>query len=557
MVKQFLQKQLYFGIAIILVLCTNQGVAQTSFSKAEYLHGKLTPLRSSFDVKYQNITVTVDPQRHFIKVTNSILFYANKDISAIQLDLFNIMAIDSIKIKGDYLLAERDSNAFFVTFKDKLKKGSFNTIEITASGIPPTAKKAPWDGGFVWSKDDNNVDWVGLACEGIGASCWLPCKDHWSDEADSIDIHLRVPKTLMGVSNGHYLGYRDIDSRLTEYNWTVKNSINNYNISINIANYAHISDTYNHKTGGNPPPLALDYYVLQKNKERATDHFKQTHKMLEAFEHYFGPYPFESDGYKLVETPYWGMEHQSCIAYGNDYQDNEWGFDFIIVHESGHEWFGNNITAKDPADMWIHESFTTYSEALDVEYWKNTAEARKYLVMQRPKIVNNNPMIVPYDVYLHWRSNNDIYYKGTWILHTLRSSIDNDTLWFNSLHDFSTTFSKQTITTKQVISFFSERTGINLKPFFDQYLYQSSLPIFEYKILKKPDGRLVMSYRWKDAVKHFAMPIKVTVTKGKFETITPQKKWQLIDLNYFDELDFKILPDSYLVQIEKSTLNEQ
>jgi aminopeptidase N len=294
--------------------------------------------------------------------------------------------------------------------------------------------------------------------------------------------------------------------------------------------------------------------VLRKNKSKAEDHFKQTHKMLEAFEFYFGRYPFEKDGYKLVETPYWGMEHQSCVAYGNDYENNLWDFDFIIVHESGHEWFANSVTAFDPGDMWIHESFTTYSEALYVEYWQNYESSKKYLHQQLSKVANAEPLVGPYDVYYHGRNDNDIYYKGTWMLHTLRNVLDNDSLWFNTLKDFSQTYSKQIISTQQVKAFFAKRTGLNLDAFFEQYLYTAALPVFEYKIEKKYDGRMVMSYRWKNAVKGFAMPVKVTVTKGKFETITPRKKWQLIDLNYFDEKDFKIFPDSYLIKVEKMAI---
>jgi aminopeptidase N len=547
-------KWIWFLICVLLF--SIRGFAQSSFSRAEYLHGKLTPLRSSFDVTYQDITVKVEPKRKFITVSNAIQFTVIKDISTIQLDLFSIMHIDSIRFEGKELSFTRDSNAFFVSFPYKLLKGTSYSICVAASGNPIVAKKAPWDGGFVWGKDVNQVDWVGMACEGLGASSWLPCKDHWSDEADSVDVHLIVPNTLMGVSNGHYMGYHDVDSRFTEYNWSVKNPINNYNIAINMANYVHIADTFPHKLSSKLQPLSLDYYVLQYNKNKAVEQFKQTAKMLEAFEHYFGPYPFAQDGFKLVETPYWGMEHQSCVAYGNNYENNEWGFDFILVHESGHEWFGNNITAQDPADMWIHESFTTYSESLYIEYWQNAEEARKYLLMQQAKIANNDPMVGPYNVHFHGRSNNDIYYKGAWMLHSLRNSIDNDTLWFNALREFSLTFAKQTITTEHVIAFFSKRIGKDLVPFFKQYLYQPSLPIFEYKILKRQDGRLVMSYRWKNASKHFEMPIKVTVTKGNFETITPRKKWQLIDLNYFDEKDFKILENRYLMKIEQSVATE-
>jgi aminopeptidase N len=536
---------------VCILLSPLRPFAQKVFPKEAYQHGLLTPLRSCFDVVYQDITVKVMPRQKTIQVQNGITFLVVKASPSIQLDLMANLQIDSIVSDQQRLNYTRDGNAFVVTFPQALKTGSLYTVKVYAGGQPLVAKKAPWDGGFVWSKDDQGMDWVGLACESIGASCWLPCKDHWSDEADSMDMHLQVPATLMGVSNGRYIGYRDIDNKFTEYNWTVKNPINNYNISINIGNYAHITDTYLRKSQPLKEPLTLDYYVLQKNKKQAEDHFKQVHKMLEAFEYYFGPYPFGKDGYKLVETPYWGMEHQSCVAYGNNYENNAWGFDFIIVHESGHEWFANSITARDPGDMWIHESFTTYSEALFVEYWDKAEVSKKYLHQQLSKVGNSEPMVGPYDVYFDDWVDNDIYYKGAWMLHTLRNVVDNDTLWFNTLRDFSKTYAKQIISTQQVIAFFEKRLDMDLKIFFQQYLYTAALPVFEYKIETKSDGRMVMSYHWKNMVKGFEMPIKVTVTKGKFETITPRKKWQLIDLNYFDEKDFKILPDSYLMKVEK------
>jgi aminopeptidase N len=255
-----------------------------------------------------------------------------------------------------------------------------------------------------------------------------------------MDMHLIVPAHLTGVSNGKLMGETNLQNGWKQFDWKVRNTINNYNISVNVAAYEHIHDTYEARFTNNLEPLQLDYYVLAYNREKAEQHFRQTHKMLEAFERYFGAYPFWEDGYKLVETPYWGMEHQSCVAYGNDYKDNRWGFDFIIVHESGHEWFGNSISAVDPAEMWIHESFTTYTEALYVEYFMGYESSIKYLKEQRKNIENKEPMIGPYDVYYHGHKDNDIYYKGTWMLHTLRSTIDDDTLWFGLIRDFSLTF---------------------------------------------------------------------------------------------------------------------
>ena len=536
---------------ILFVLQSTFVTAQFIATKQDHIRGKLTPLRSCFNVTYQDITVKINPTQQSVIVNNNLSFITISDCKKIQLDLAEAMHIDSVLFLGKLVPVERDSNIFFITFPFVLKKGTLHTISMFASGKPQVAKKAPWDGGFVWRKDQNGKHWVGLACEGIGASCWLPCKDHWSDEADSVSIHLQVPSQLMGVSNGKIVGTNNLENGYTQFDWEVRNPINNYNISINVGDYAHIADSYFSKPINPTAPLLLDYYVLKYNKETAETHFKQVHKMLEAFEYYFGKYPFANDGYKLVETPYWGMEHQSCVAYGNDYKNNKWGFDFIIVHESGHEWFGNSLTANDAAEMWIHEGFTTYSEALFVEYYDKYPESVKYLLSQQANIENIQPLIGPFDVNFHARTDNDIYYKGAWILHTLRSSINNDTLWFNALKDFCTTFAKSNLTTADIVQFFSKRISVNLKPFFQQYLFEASLPTFEYKIETSEDGRMVMRYRWINVVKGFEMPIQVTVTKGKFETITPRKGWQLIDLNYFDEANFKIKPNSYIIKIRK------
>ncbi len=535
-----------------IVICSSTN-AQQPFTKYDYLHGKITPLRSCFDVKHYDITLKVEPKKQYISGSNSITFSVVKDFQQLQLDLFSVMRIDSICFYGKKVSFTRDSNAIFIDLGIKLKKQTTGTLNVYFSGKPPVAKKAPWDGGFVWAKDSTNTDWVGLACEGLGASCWLPCKDHWSDEADSMDMHLRVPSSLVGVSNGRLMGKVELDNGFTQYNWKVRNSINNYNISVNIGAYAHLHDTYTPKFSRDSVQLTLDYYVLSDNAAKAREHFKQVPKMLEAFEHYFGSYPFGEDGYKLVETPYWGMEHQSCVAYGNDYQNNRYDFDFIIVHESGHEWFGNSLTANDPAEMWIHESFTTYSEALYVEYFMGYQKAQQYLKEQAKNIENKEPLIGPYDVYYHGRADNDIYYKGSWMLHTLRSAIDNDTLWFSMIKELCTTFQKQNVSTDEIMAFLSAKSGMNLKPFFKQYLYTASLPVFEYKIEERGERNLMMSYHWVNMVKGFDLPVKLTATKGVYETVTPQKSWQLIDLNYFNENDFKIEPNKYLIEIRKTT----
>ncbi len=521
------------------------------FSKYEYLHGKLTPLRTCFDVKQYEIFVKVEPQRKFISGKNIITFLVVNDFQKLQLDFFREMKIDSIVFQNKSVSYKRDSNAVFVILEKKLTKNKIENLSVYFHGNPRIAKNAPWDGGFVWSKDSVGNDWVGLACEGLGASCWLPCKDHLSDEADTMKMHLIVPENLVGVSNGKLVSEKKSENGFKEFDWEVRNPINNYDITINIANYAHIHDVYESKVNDMQKNLSLDYYVLKENEATARKFFpNEVKRMLDCFELRFGAYPFWNDGYKLVETPYWGMEHQSCISYGNGYKDNRWGFDFIIVHESGHEWFGNSLTCTDPAEMWIHESFTTYAETLFLECQFGYQTSLKYLIEQKRNIQNKAPMIGPYDVYYHGHKDNDIYYKGAWILQSLRSAIDNDSIWFLMLKNLNTIFNKKNVTTAQISKSFSEKTKLNIYKIFEQYLTHSEIPELEYKIVNKEDN-LELHYRWSNTIKGFEMPIKVTLSKEMYDFISPTKSWQVIDLNFLNPDDFKIQTDKFLIKVKK------
>jgi len=521
------------------------------FSKYEYLHGKLTPLRTCFDVKLYDIYIKVEPKLKFISGKNKITFLTTTDFQKLQLDFFLQMKIDSIVFENKSIAYKRDSNAVFVDFGKKLAKNKIENLTVYFRGNPRIAKNAPWDGGFVWSKDSSGNDWVGLACEGLGASCWLPCKDHLSDEADSMNMHLIVPENLVGVSNGRLISEQSFGNGFKEFDWQVTNPINNYDITINVANYAHIHDIYESKVNEMQKNLSLDFYVLKDNVETARNFLpNEVKRMLDCFELRFGAYPFWNDGYKLVETPYWGMEHQSCISYGNGYKDNRWGFDFIIVHESGHEWFGNSLTCSDPAEMWIHESFTTYSETLFLECRFGYQTSLKYLLEQKRNIQNKVPMIGPYDVYYHGRKDNDIYYKGAWVLQSLRSSIDNDSIWFIMLKNLNITFNKKNITTSDICKSFSEKTKLNTDKFFEQYLMHAEIPELEYKIVDRGDN-LELHYRWGNTIGGFEMPIKVTLAKDLYDFISPTKSWQIIDLNFHNPDDFKIQTDRFLINIKK------
>jgi aminopeptidase N len=535
---------IYFFFLSLLI--ANNSLAQP-FSKQDYLHGKLTKIRSNFDVKMYEITVKVDIENKYISGKNKITFLANADLKKIQIDLKLPMQIEKVELQGQLLLYKQDSNAYFITFKKIIKKGQKTTIEVFFKGNPPIAKNAPWDGGFVFSKDSANKPWVGLACEGIGAYCWLPCKDHLSDEAETMVMHLQVPNDLIGVSNGKWIGKTPLNNGYTQFDWKTSYPINNYNITINIADYAQIQDDYRSPLNG---ILVLNYFVLRANLEKAKVHFKQVKDMMACFERFFTPYPFWNDGYKLVETPYWGMEHQSCIAYGSDYKNNEWGFDFIIVHESAHEWFGNNLSMKDPADMWIHESFTTYSESVYVEFKQGYANAVKYLNSQKHYIKNLTPIIAPMNVYYHGRKDNDIYYKGTWMLHTMRNMLNSDTCWFNMLYELNDDLRYKTLTSTEIENYISKRTRFNFKPFFNQYLRHSELPVFEYSFVEK-NNKLELKYRLKTNVSNLEMPIRAMISKGNFEYIIPANHWKVLELQYNSKQNFKVDTDNFLINVKE------
>lgn len=533
-------------ITFLLVFLIENLSAQP-FSKQEYLHGKVTKYRSCFDVKMYEITTKVFIEQKFISGKNEITFLALKDLNKIQIDLKLPMKIERVLYKEKELLYEQDSNAYFIIFNEKIKEGSVHTITVYYSGNPPVAKNAPWDGGFVFNKDSSNKPWVGLACEGIGAYCWLPCKDHLSDEAEIMIMHLQVPNGLVGVSNGKMIGKTPLNNGYTQYDWKVSYPINNYNITLNIADYVQLQDEYRSPTNG---IMVLNYYVLKENERKAKVHFKQVKDMMGCFERFFTPYPFWNDGYKLVETPYWGMEHQSCVSYGNDYKNNEWGFDFIIVHESGHEWFGNSLSMKDPSDMWIHESFTTYSEAVYVEFKQGIENAVKYLNSQKHHIKNIVSMIAPKDVYYHGRKDNDIYYKGSWMLHTMRKMLNNDTTWFNMLYELNDDLKLKTLTSADIENYMSQRTRFNYAPFFNQYLRQSKLPVFEYQFLEK-ENKLELKYRLTTDVSGLEMPIKVMLSKDKYEYIIPANHWKIVELQYSGKENFKVDTENFLIEVKE------
>ncbi|WP_338814310.1 M1 family metallopeptidase [Bernardetia sp. Wsw4-3y2] len=546
--------------------------AKMIFSHQDSLRGALRKERA-YDVKYYDLNVKIDIKNQSISGFNKITFQ-NLDLdSVLQLDLFENFEIDSIVYYNQHttqsfinptqiLRNKREGKVIWVELPTEIrnslntsKKNKTNeTISVYYHGKPQNAVNPPWDGGFTWNKTANEKPWVTVSCQGLGASSWFPLKDHLSDEPDSVRIYTEVPKDLFCVSNGDLISINKetTDKNYIGYEWKTSYPIASYNMTLNIGDYVHFEDTYISKTKLTNPinkqdslkPIKLDYYVIKGNEKKAKPYFEsQVKPMLEAFEYFFGEYPFEKDGYALVETPYWGMEHQSCVAYGNNYKLNPYGFDFIIIHESGHEFFGNSVSANDNAELWIHESFTTYSEALFVEYFQGKEKAIDYLLTQKPKILNQDVILAPLDVnYNDWLGA-DMYYKGSWMLHSLRSVIDNDGLWFATVKEFYQTYKHSHINTQQVINFFNQKTGRNLTPIFNYYLTNKEIPVLEYEILEEDDN-IFLSYKWKVNQSEntentdFNMPVEVFLN-GEKEAIELNATTNIQKLDISDKINKK------------------
>lgn len=521
-------------------------VAKEHFTRRDSLQGGLRLERTSFDVQHYDLNIKVNIDEKSIVGYNDITFKVVENTSKIQIDLFENMKVDSILHNGKKLDYKRDEIATFINFPATLQKDSEQKIRFYYSGSPVIAKRAPWDGGFVYTKDNNGKPWVAVACQGFGASCWFPVKDSQSDEPDlGTSIRVAVPNGLMNVSNGRFLGSEDLKNGYIRWDWEVKNPINTYNITLNIGDYVHIHD--NHKG------LDLDYYVLRDNEQKARKHFEEVKPMMDCFQSKFGEYPFKEDGYKLVETPYLGMEHQSAVAYGNRYMQGYLGndlsssgvgllFDYITIHESGHEWFGNSITSKDIADMWIHEGFTQYSEIVFAECQFGYDKAMKYAEGLRDNVNNDRPIIGHYGV--NKEGSGDMYPKGALFLNTLRHLVNDDAKWWDLILDYSNTFKKQIITTENVILFFNKKTGMDLRPIFNQYLKYTTIPHLAIKIQK---GKL--AFKWKVEEPNFEMPIGIVV-KGKKHIIKPSKDWITSDIKVKKITDVKIPTDKFFIDIE-------
>ncbi|MGB5982279.1 MAG: M1 family metallopeptidase [Nonlabens sp.] len=525
---------LRFFLILILSLSFQIAGAQLlqnkqNFTRQDTLRGSITTERAWWDLKYYDLKVEVDPEHQFIKGSNTITYIVNDPYQLMQIDLQVPMKITKVTQNGKVLLVKDEGNAHFIKLKKKQKKGKEYKITVYYEGNPRTAKKAPWDGGFSWSKDTQGNHFIATSNQGLGASVWWPCKDHMYQEPEGMTITATVPEGLTCVANGRMINQSTKNGKST-YVWEVKNPINNYGVNLNIGNYTNFSEEYDGEKG----TLDMDYWVLEENLEKAREHFKDAPKMMKAFEHWFGPYPFYEDSFKLVEVPYLGMEHQSSVTYGNKYvkgylgndlSSTGWGlkFDFIIIHEAGHEWFANNITNKDMADMWIHESFTAYSESLFLDYHYGTRAANEYVIGTRRRIRNDSPLIGIYGV--NNEGSGDIYYKGANLLHTLRQIVDDDEKWREILRGMNKTFYHQTVTTTQIEDYLDSQIVADLKPVFDQYLRDIKIPVFTYNI----DGSMI-HYRWTDVIESFEMPVKVLIN-GSEKWITPSNQKQTLDYN--------------------------
>ncbi|WP_047245051.1 M1 family metallopeptidase [Maribacter thermophilus] len=528
-------------IVIICCMVFITSLHAQTFTEQDTLRGSITPERAWWDLNYYHLNIEVKPDEKLISGSNTIRYKVLTEAQVLQVDLQPPLQIKKVTQDGIELDIEHNGNAHFIKLKKQQKPGDFNEVVVYYSGHPKEAVRAPWDGGFSWNKDANGKDFIATSCQGLGASVWWPNKDHMYDEVDSMLISVKVPKGLMDVSNGRL---RSIDKKTNTYHWFVSNPINNYGVNVNIGDYVHFGEKYKGEKG----MLDMDYYVLRDNLEKAKIQFKQAPLMMEAFEHWFGPYPFYEDSYKLVEVPYLGMEHQSSVTYGNKYKNgylgrdlsqSGWGlkFDYILIHESGHEWFANNITYKDIADMWVHESFTTYSENLYVDYHFGKEAASEYVIGMRSNIKNDRPIIGTYDV--NKSGSGDMYFKGANIIHTLRQLVDNDEKWRAILRGLNKEFYHKTVTTAEIEQFIATKMGKDLGPFFDQYLRTTKVPLLSYKV----EGN-TLTYRYENTVEEFEMPVRIFI-EGKAIWITPKKDWQNLsekgDLN-----TLKIDPNFYI-----------
>lgn len=530
-------------ITLFFFLISTYAFSQQKYSRADTLRGSITPERAWWNLNHYHLAVEIFPDTKSIKGSNTIRYQVINEAQILQIDLQEPLKITAATQDGQALKIRKEGAAHFISLVKKQSPGNFEEVIISYDGQPKEAIRPPWDGGITWQKDSKGNHFIASSNQGIGSSIWWPTKDHPADEVDSVLISVTVPKGLMDISNGRLVGI-DMGSTTDTFHWSVVNPINDYGVNINIGDYVHFGEKY----AGEKGTLDMDYFVLRENLEKAKVHFKDARRMIEAFEHWFGPYPFYEDGFKLVDAPYLGMEHQSSVTYGNGYQNGYrgtdlsgtgWGlkFDFIIIHESGHEWFANNITYKDVADMWIHESFTNYSEGLFVEYFYGKEAGQEYIRGTRMNILNDKPIIGTYGV--NKRGSGDMYYKGGNILNSIREIINDDEKWRSILRGLNQEFYHQTVTTQQVEDYISVKAGIDFSPLFDQYLRNSTVPILEYYF----SDEKTLNFRWANSITSFDMPVDIELGVSKVR-INPSTQWKKLVVN--QKTDVRVDLDYYV-----------
>jgi len=510
----------------------------THYTHADTLRGSNGPGRAWWDAAFYDLHVRVNPADSSIAGWNGITYrvLAVPAVSEMQIDLQPPMVVDSIVQDRRRLEWRRDSNAVFVTLRARQRAGEARTLTVWYHGRPRVAVRPPWDGGFQWAHDSSGTTWIATSNEGLGASVWWPLKDTGADEPDSQRIAITVPDPLIDVSNGRLRSTTHNADGTTTFEWFVSSPINNYDVAVNAGRYAHYSDTLTGEGG----TLTLDFWPLAEHVEQARRQFQQARPMLQCFEHWFGPFPWYEDGYKLVETPYLGMEHQSAIAYGNHFLNGYLGrdlsgtglglqWDFIIVHESAHEWWGNNISMADHADMWIHESFANYAEGIYTECRLGKTAGAAYVVGTRRGIRNDRPVIPPYGV--NAQGSGDMYPKGGNMLHTIRQLVDDDGRWRAILRGLNQTFRHQIVTSRQVEEYISREAGIDLGKVFAQYLTTTRVPVFEYRVMND-----TLSYHWADVVSGFAMRVRVQVPGAGTIWLRPAEAWQTMPMQRSGEI---------------------
>ena len=559
----------YLFFLPLIIICHFNAIAQPLSGKtvpghADTLRGSYGPGRDWWNVSKYDLHVNFNIADSSISGYNTISFKVFKKGALMQIDLQQPLIIDSIELEVEainkvavhnalpvrekfvYKILEykKDGNAYFLKLPDLYKYQNNYFLHVFYHGKPKIAKNPPWDGGLIWKKDKNNNPWVSIACQGLGASVWYPCKDHQSDEPDSAEMHITIPDSLFCVGNGRMRGKTINGDGTATYDWAVVNPINNYNIIPYIGKYVHFGEVYAGEKGN----LDMDYWVLDYNLDKAKKQFAEAPRMMKAFEYWFGPYPFYEDGYKLVQSPHLGMEHQSAVGYGNGFQNgylgkdlsgSGWGlkWDFIIVHESGHEWFANNITTKDIADMWVHEGITNYSETLFTEYYYGKEAGTAYVSGTRKNIQNDLPIIGLYGV--NKEGSGDMYYKGGNMMHNIRQVINDDSLFRRILRGLNKTFYHQTVTSKEIEEYISKKANKDFSKIFDQYLRTVQIPTLEYKV----DNNKLF-YRYTTCIKGFNMPLKINLQP---QWITPTEEWQRISIPAGDETKFSVDPNFYII----------